>query len=176
MRFAQANEYLLSASLDRTHRLWNTRTGACIRTVTEAAEVLCCHFHPANNNFYAVGTSKGEVKAYNMSTGKAVSAAGSLSISGGATAMAFDTLGHLLFIASDRGEVHVVTFAASTGRLQRIMRAVVSASPITGLSHSAWSMQSNAAPLLAVASKDGAIRLLKYEMLVLNCCCSCVRV
>ena len=46
----------LSCSLDGTTRLWDIASGRCLRVVQDPtnAEVLCCVFHPLNNNLFVV--------------------------------------------------------------------------------------------------------------------------
>lgn len=53
-----ANELLVSVSSDGTARLWDPRSGACLREISEggSGRSLCCRFHPNNNNFVAVSS------------------------------------------------------------------------------------------------------------------------
>lgn len=50
-----ANDFIVSASSDGTCRLWESATGKCVREIPDSAsKVLCCRFHPQNNNLLVV--------------------------------------------------------------------------------------------------------------------------
>ena len=53
-QWSAANDFILSTSLDKTIRIWNVKTGACLRSIVDIAEDLCCLFHPQNNNIFVV--------------------------------------------------------------------------------------------------------------------------
>ena len=54
--WSAANDFIASASSDGTCRLWNSRSGVCLRVFTDAAgaRTLCCRFPPNNNNLIVV--------------------------------------------------------------------------------------------------------------------------
>lgn len=54
--WSAANDFIASASSDGTCRLWNSRSGACLRVFADAAgaRTLCCRFPPNNNNLIVV--------------------------------------------------------------------------------------------------------------------------
>ena len=51
-----SNDFIVSASLDGTARVWNTSSGQNIRVLpdTYGTPVLSCHFMPLNNNMIVV--------------------------------------------------------------------------------------------------------------------------
>jgi WD40 repeat protein len=67
-------DFVLSASLDQTARLWNAKSGKCLRLVEDrnGSELLCCLFQPANNNLIVTGSIKSQIQTWNVSTGKAI--------------------------------------------------------------------------------------------------------
>lgn len=101
LQWSAANEFILSTSLDKTIRIWDMKTGACLRTIVDIAEVLCCLFHPENNNIFVVGNRKNEVKSYNLSTGKSI-LNGMTQIGAPVTAMTFNQGGQYLYAGNDR--------------------------------------------------------------------------
>ena len=50
------NDFLVSASSDGTTCLWDPVSGTCLRQLSEGGgeRVLCCRFHPNNNNLVVV--------------------------------------------------------------------------------------------------------------------------
>lgn len=53
--WSAANDFIVSASSDGTCRLWESATGRCVREIAESSsKVLCCRFHPQNNNLIVV--------------------------------------------------------------------------------------------------------------------------
>uniref|UniRef100_A0A6B2L8V5 Anaphase-promoting complex subunit 4 WD40 domain-containing protein n=1 Tax=Arcella intermedia TaxID=1963864 RepID=A0A6B2L8V5_9EUKA len=67
--WSSTNDFLLSASLDKTLCVWNTKTMKSIRNINTGSANLCCCFHPINNNVIVAGTSNSLVNLYNFSTG-----------------------------------------------------------------------------------------------------------
>ena len=54
-----SNDFIVSASLDGTARVWNTSSGQNVRVLpdTYGSPVLSCHFMPLNNNMIVVSFS-----------------------------------------------------------------------------------------------------------------------
>lgn len=54
-----ANDFIVSASLDGTSRLWNPTSGQCLRVFNDnwLCPVLSCRFQPLNNNMIVVSFS-----------------------------------------------------------------------------------------------------------------------
>lgn len=67
-----SGDQLISGSDDTTTRVWDVKSGSCLRTVTDPqrARVLSCAFQPLNNNVVATGNEKGFINIFNVSTGK----------------------------------------------------------------------------------------------------------
>ena len=53
------NDFLVSASSDGTTCLWDPVSGTCLRQLSEGGveRVLCCRFHPNNNNLVVVSSA-----------------------------------------------------------------------------------------------------------------------
>ena len=51
-----ANDFIVSASIDGTSRLWSPSSGQCLRVFSDAylCPVLSCRFQPLNNNMIVV--------------------------------------------------------------------------------------------------------------------------
>lgn len=64
---AATNTLLLSAALDRTVRLWDTRSRRCERLVTsEAQAAFSLHFHPIDDNLVVSGHQDGSVVLWDL--------------------------------------------------------------------------------------------------------------
>ena len=52
------NDFILSASLDCTARVWNPASGQCLRVVNDSHScgVTACRFQPVNNNMLLVSS------------------------------------------------------------------------------------------------------------------------
>lgn len=61
IEWSSGNDFLLSTSLDTTIRLWDVKTGDCIRIVEDSSETLCCCFCPVNNNLFVVSVHQYDV-------------------------------------------------------------------------------------------------------------------
>jgi len=67
--WSATNDSILSASKDKTLRLWEVKSLKCIRFIKDVSP-LCCCFHPVNNNLLVASTIYGNIEFYNSSTGK----------------------------------------------------------------------------------------------------------
>lgn len=56
LSWSLTNDLIMSASSDKTIRIWNSVGGSCLRIVNDywSSEVNCCIFHPVNNNHIVV--------------------------------------------------------------------------------------------------------------------------
>ncbi len=96
------NDSIASVSTDKTLRIWDTKTGKLIRTITDDAPIHCCRFHPENNNAIVTGNGRGVVKVYNSSTGKLLQ---TISIGAVVKCITFNTHGDLMFLGDSEGFV-----------------------------------------------------------------------
>lgn len=93
------NDLILSASEDKTIRLWRVVNGECIRNIPDDANPNCCCFYSHNNNIFFVGTSKGFLKTFNLSTGKCVAKNQFKGVS--INTMEFDLISETLFLGDN---------------------------------------------------------------------------
>eukprot|EP00118_Oscarella_pearsei_P004689 m.20450 g.20450 ORF g.20450 m.20450 type:complete len:493 (+) comp28019_c0_seq2:150-1628(+) len=147
-----SGDFVVSTSLDQTARLWDTKTGKCLRTMEDRneCELFCCLFQPANNNLFVVGNSQAQIVTWNVSTGKAIK--GGLGKTAGAVkALAFDTSGTTLWCGDDKGSMFSFLFNVMSGRIQRTKRYVVSpGKAITCISSRSWMSREARDPSLLV--------------------------
>ena len=160
-----SNDFLLSASHDRTARLWQARGGLCARVFNLTQAPWCCRFHPLNNNLFAVGAqsekgNRGCVVVLNTSTGLPVD---TLQTGGAVRALCFDSTGAHLFAGDDKGAVYVLRVAAN-GALRLLARNDVGAMPWS-LQYKAWFRAGSTAcePLLLACCKDSRAKVFRVE-------------
>jgi len=60
----------LSASFDRYVRLWDTKTGECLKTFTTRRVPYCVRFWPNDNNFFCVGQSDNKIVTMDATSGE----------------------------------------------------------------------------------------------------------
>lgn len=159
------NDFLLSASHDRTARLWQARGGLCARVFNLTQAPWCCRFHPLNNNLFAIGAqsekgNKGCVIVLNTSTGLPVD---SVLTNGAVRSLCFDSSGDHLFAGDDKGTVYVLRVAANGG-LRLLCRNDVGAMPWS-LQYKAWFRAGSTAcePLLLACCKDSSAKVFRVE-------------
>lgn len=92
--FTANNQYIASASLDKSVRVWDISKGVCIRVIYGVSLQWCIRFHPVNNNFLSVGNANKEINVYNFSTGRLIH---KHVLDDEVTAMDHDHTGQLLF-------------------------------------------------------------------------------
>ncbi|KAF8116832.1 hypothetical protein N665_0014s0093 [Sinapis alba] len=61
------DNYLLSASMDKTVRLWKVGSNACLGVFTHNSYVTCVQFNPVNENYFMSGSVDGKVRIWNIS-------------------------------------------------------------------------------------------------------------
>lgn len=59
--FSSNNQYIASASIDKTVRVWDISKGICMRVIYGVTSQLCIRFNPVNNNFLSVGNKNKEI-------------------------------------------------------------------------------------------------------------------
>lgn len=167
-----SNDFIVSASLDGTARVWDTSSGQTVRVLPDTydAAVLSCHFMPLNNNMIITGNQKGYVQVYNMSTGKCTKG-GSAKALGPVRALEFDTSGNVLWSGDDKGSVFAFSLNMA-GKLQRIRRIIIAdGCPVTSISCRTWisreardpslliNCMNNTLYLYGIVSSDGNLQL-----------------
>ncbi|CAH8389405.1 unnamed protein product [Eruca vesicaria subsp. sativa] len=61
------DNYLLSASMDKTVRLWKVGSNSCLGVFTHNSYVTCVQFNPVNENYFMSGSVDGKVRIWNIS-------------------------------------------------------------------------------------------------------------
>ncbi|XP_011004733.1 PREDICTED: uncharacterized protein LOC105111151 [Populus euphratica] len=61
LNFSSNNQYIASASMDKTVRVWELSKGICIRVIYGISSQLCIRVHLVNNNFPSVGNANREI-------------------------------------------------------------------------------------------------------------------
>lgn len=51
--FTSNNQYIASASLDKTVRVWEIEKGNCMRVIYGVSSQLCIRFHPVSTKYSA---------------------------------------------------------------------------------------------------------------------------
>uniref|UniRef100_T1JHG3 Uncharacterized protein n=1 Tax=Strigamia maritima TaxID=126957 RepID=T1JHG3_STRMM len=158
-----ANDVIVSCSLDKTIRLWETQTGTCLRTVVDntPSPVYSCTFQPLNNNMIVTGNQKGLVQVLNISTG-IYCKDGLVKMSGKVLALTFDSSGKILWAGDDKGTIMSFLYDLATGYLNRGHKLVVcEARPITCLSARNWVSRQACDPSLLVNCAFDALTLFR---------------
>ncbi|CAI8607535.1 unnamed protein product [Vicia faba] len=152
--FTSNNQYIASASLDKTVRVWEIEKGICIRVIYGVSSQLCIRFHPVNNNFLSVGNANKEINVFNFSTGRIINKA---VFDAEVTAMDHDHTGHLIFCGDAQGCVYSVNMNSHTGILSRSHRHRSSSkhrSPVTTVQYRSFSLLARG-PVLLTCTQDG---------------------
>ncbi|XP_015768230.1 PREDICTED: WD repeat-containing protein 13-like [Acropora digitifera] len=121
------NDFILSASLDCTARVWDPASGQCVRVVNDSHSfgMTACRFQPLNNNMLLTGNQKGHLNVFNMSTGKSFKG-GSAKVSAGVKSLAFDSSGVLVWVGDEKGSIYSFCFNVASGRLHKTKRELLS--------------------------------------------------
>jgi len=151
-----SNDFIISTSLDKTVRQWNAANGALKHTITEEAELNCCSFHPITGSLYAVGTARGEIKIYNLNTGK-LNCKGKIENS--VKAICFETHGNFLYAGDTKGYVHSFEYKEKKNKLKRTTKTAISIGhPVSSVTYGDWYKRQRT-PLLLVNCQDSTISL-----------------
>ncbi|KAL2939281.1 WD repeat-containing protein 13 [Bienertia sinuspersici] len=154
--FTANNQYIASASLDKTVRVWDISKGVCIRVIYGVALQWCIRFHPVNNNFLSVGNANKEINVYNFSTGRLIH---KQVLDDEVTAMDHDHTGQLLFCGDAQGCIYTVGMNSRTGALSRIHRnrnGSKRKSPVTVVQYRTFSLLAHG-PVLLTCTQDGSL-------------------
>lgn len=146
------NDFILSASLDGTARVWNPASGQCPRVVNDSHScgLTACRFQPVNNNMLLTGNQKGHLSVFNMSTGKGFKG-GSAKVSAGVKSVEFDSSGVLVWVGDEKGSIHAFCFDVASGRLHKAKRmSIAEGSPVTSISYRSWMNREARDPVLLV--------------------------
>ncbi|KAL3539007.1 hypothetical protein ACH5RR_002373 [Cinchona calisaya] len=154
--FSANNQYIASASMDKTVRVWDISQGLCIRVVYGVSPQLCIRFHPVNNNFLSAGNANKEITVFNFSTGRTISKS---VFDSEVTAMDHDHTGQLIFCGDTQGCIYSVTMDSRTGALSRSHRHRSNTkrkSPVTTVQYRTFSLLARG-PVLLTFARDGTL-------------------
>lgn len=152
--FTSNNQYIASASLDKTVRVWEIEKGNCMRVIYGVSSQLCIRFHPVNNNFLSVGNANKEINVFNFSTGRTINKS---VFDAEVTSMDHDHTGHLIFCGDAQGCIYSVNMNSHTGILSRSHRHRSSSkhrSPVTTMQYRSFSLLARG-PVLLTCTQDG---------------------
>ncbi|XP_048492213.1 uncharacterized protein LOC104904305 isoform X2 [Beta vulgaris subsp. vulgaris] len=154
--FTANNQYIASASLDKTVRVWDISKGVCIRVIYGVSLQWCIRFHPINNNFLSVGNAKKEINVYNFSTGRLIH---KHVLDDEVTAMDHDHTGQLLFCGDAQGCIYTVGMDSRYGALSRVHRnrnGSKRKSPVSVVQYRTFSLLARG-PVLLTCTQDGSL-------------------
>lgn len=154
--FSSNNQYIASASMDKTVRVWELSKGICIRVIYGVSSQLCIRFHPVNNNFLSVGNANREITVFNFSTGRIIN---KLVLDDKVTSMDHDHTGHLIFCGDAQGCVYSTSMDSRSGALSRSHRYRSSGKskyPVTTVQYRSFSLLAGG-PVLLTCTQDGSL-------------------
>ncbi|KAJ6739123.1 WD REPEAT PROTEIN 26-RELATED [Salix koriyanagi] len=154
--FSSNNQYIASASMDKTVRVWELSKGICIRVIYGVSSQLCIRFHPVNNNFLSVGNANREITVFNFSTGRIIN---KLVFDDKVTSMDHDHTGHLIFCGDAQGCIYSTSMDSHTGALSRAHRFRSSGKskyPVTTVQYRSFSLLAGG-PVLLTCTQDGSL-------------------
>lgn len=159
------NQYLSSSSLDKSVRVWDCKSGECLRVIYGTAPQLCVRFHPVNNNILLVGNGNKDVSAFNFSTGRIIH---KLSLGSNVTALDVDHSGHFVFAGDANGSIHSISIKMENGNF--VMRSAHRLSlkgfhrtATTTIQFRSYSRVA-AGPVLLAATQDGLLRFFSVAL------------
>ncbi|KAG6413422.1 hypothetical protein SASPL_126131 [Salvia splendens] len=161
--FSANNQYIASASIDKTVRVWDISKGLCIRVIYGVSSQLCIRFHPVNNNFLSAGNANKEILVFNFSTGRTIN---KMALYSEVTAMDHDHTGQIIFCGDAQGCVYTLTMDSHTGALSRTHRHRSKAnnpSPITTVQYRTFSLLARG-PVLLTFSRDGSLSFFSVSL------------
>eukprot|EP00897_Mesotaenium_endlicherianum_P000657 jgi/Mesen1/10592/ME000085S09924 len=167
------DDYLCSASQDKSVRVWDAGAGVCIRFIYFPAPLLCIRFHPLNNNWLLVSNASDELTArslplflslvVNFSTGRVLHR---LAMEASVTALEMHPGGSTLFAGDALGSIHSVSMDPHLGTLKHAHRChagLTRASPVTAVQFRPLSRLAGG-PVLLAAARDGSLRFFSVAL------------
>ncbi|KAL3614035.1 hypothetical protein CASFOL_042109 [Castilleja foliolosa] len=161
--FSANNQYIASASIDKTVRVWDIPKGVCMRVIYGVSPQLCIRFHPMNNNLLSAGNANKEIMVFNFSTGRTINKS---VFDSEVTAMDHDHTGQLIFCGDAQGCVYTVTMNSHTGALSRSHRHRSKAkhkSPVTTVQYRTFSLLARG-PVLLTLCRDGSLSFFSVSL------------
>jgi len=132
-----------------------------VRVIRDTATCTSVAIHPSNSNIFVVGTEKGLVKTFNMSTGKPVE---KVRVADHVTSMTFSDKGDLLFVGDKKGIVYTFIWNPA-GTMKLIAKVQVAAKgSVNSLTFKTMLHTSQKkVPFLLISCNDNTASLFRLE-------------
>ena len=153
-----SDDWVLTVSTDKTLRIWDVRQGVCVRIVYAKSEAFTARFHPRNSNVFVVGFQNKKVRAFNVSTGKAVAKA---STSASVTALTFSHSGETCYAGDTDGHIYVYQVGTGKAFTMRQVQKLSAANGrgITSLAYKLRAGRRGQEQLVLANCKDNSLKL-----------------
>lgn len=109
------SQFLLSASMDKSVRLWHISMDDCLRVFRHTDFVTALDFHPIDDKFFLSGSIDGKVRVWNIPEQKVVDYA---DVHEMVTAVAWDERGERVVVGSMKGKCRFYTCTPRTHALE----------------------------------------------------------
>ncbi|KAI5577350.1 hypothetical protein BDE02_09G106800 [Populus trichocarpa] len=139
--FSSNNQYIASAFMDKTVRVWELSKGICIRVIYGVSSQLCIRFHPV------IGNANREITVFNFSTGRIIN---KLVLDDKVTALDHDHTGHLFSVG-----MHRRLFFCALFRSHRYRSSGKSRYQVTTVWYRSLSLLAGG-PVLLTCTQDGS--------------------
>ncbi|CAH1170020.1 unnamed protein product [Phaedon cochleariae] len=153
------NDLIVSSSLDGSVKVWKMNDFSCLRTIHDpnSFQMLCCLFQPSNNNLILTGSTKGDLRIANVSTGRFLK--NFCRVGGTILSIASDTNGRVFWTGNDKGEI-ISVYCELNGCLTKLRKMNLPMSClVTSLSYRVWISREARNPLLLVNATDNSMYL-----------------
>ncbi|KAG0497892.1 hypothetical protein HPP92_002583 [Vanilla planifolia] len=64
--WSESSQYLISSSMDKTVRLWDMKSKACLKLFVHSDYLTYIHFSPIDDNYFISGSLDGKVRLWNI--------------------------------------------------------------------------------------------------------------
>lgn len=111
------SEFLLSASIDRTVRLWHASSDECLRVFEHPDMVTCVDFYPRDERFFLSAAADGSVSLWSIPEATQLDSA---HVSGGVSAACFMPSGAEAAVGTMSGQCHLFRVHPTEGPPPRL--------------------------------------------------------
>ncbi|KNC50986.1 TKL/DRK protein kinase [Thecamonas trahens ATCC 50062] len=143
-----SGDFVVSASLDKTARVWDAFSGTTLRIVYGKAELFAIRFHPLNNNLFVVGSMDKLLKVFNMSTGNAK----------------LQPERHPGFAGDANGMLYAYSLSSSSGKLREAVRILAARGRgISSLDYAVHYTLRSSVNVVLAACRDKMVRVFRVS-------------